>query len=55
MRLGPFTIFRSVDGDIGPGRSWICWHRIWMYNGDTLPRLLLDVWRNWKNDSSMVG
>lgn len=59
MRIGPFVIFRSNDGDIGPGRSWVCWHSdntgLWMYNAETPPGLFRDMWRNWKRDNSLVG
>lgn len=60
MTIGPLTIFRSRDGDIGPGRSWVCWHWVegeglWMYNAETLAGLVRDARRNWKKDNSLVG
>jgi hypothetical protein len=59
LLLPGFVIFRSKDGDIGPGRSWVCWHTdidgLWMYNAETLIGLLRDICRNWKKDNSLVG
>ncbi len=48
-------IFREKAGVISKNHVWVCFHNEYMYLGDTLPGLLLEIVTNWKNDRNMVG
>ena len=48
-------IYKEKPGVLSDGPVWVCFHNCYMYTGNTLLALLLDMWRNWNNDNRLIG
>lgn len=55
IKLPGMVIFKERAGIIGPHGVWVCFHRCWMYTGDTFLGLLLTVISEWTSDRHLVG
>ena len=48
-------IYKEKAGVISKEACWICFHRYYMYTGDTLCKLFKDMFKYWNNDNRIVG
>lgn len=49
------VIFKERAGVISPRPVWVAFISEYMYTGDTLPGLLLNIARQWKDDKNLIG
>jgi len=48
-------LYREKTGVISDKPVWICFHRFYMYSGDTLLLLILDMIKNWNHERKIIG
>lgn len=53
--IGGITIFREVPGVVGPGYQWIIFEDEYMYNDETLLRVLVRYVKEYRADKHMIG
>lgn len=57
IRLKGFVIIKEKPGMICPQAQWVCidYNTGHMYTGDTLPLLIKNMKKEWRDHSSFVG
>ena len=48
-------IFKEKPGVISDDACWVCFSGCYMYTGDTLFQLFVDMLKFWNSDSRMIG
>lgn len=55
MKIGSLKIFKQEAGVISEEPVWVCIESCWLYIDKSLFRLLVKVWKEWRNDRHIVG
>lgn len=51
-----FTLFKSKSGEISPNPTWVCiYGDCYMQTNDNLIKLIIEVFKEFKDDKHLVG
>ena len=47
-------IYHEKPHVVSESRIWVAHHKEYIYFGDTLPKLIINIIKNWNNDRNLV-